>query len=135
MIDQGNTAQSGCPFCAIPTERVVIENALPYAIRDGYPVTHCHSLVIPKRHVIDYFGLTEAELLACDHLVKQLRLEVMASDPTVSAFNVGTNAGAAAGQTIFHFHIHVISRRDGDMPDPRGGVRHVIPGMGYYQPK
>lgn len=132
MIDQGKTAQSGCPFCEMPVERVVIENALAYAIRDGYPVTHCHSLVIPKRHVIDYFGLTEAELFACDDLVKQLRLEVMAGDPTVSGFNIGTNAGAVAGQTVFHCHIHVIPRRDGDMVDPRGGVHHVIPGKGYY---
>jgi len=132
MIDKCEIAKSHCLFCEIPNERVVIENALAYAIRDGYPVTLCHSLVIPKRHVVDYFGLNEAELLACNDLVKQLRLEVMASDPAISGFNIGMNAGAVAGQTIFHCHIHVIPRREGDVPDPRGGVRHVIPGKGRY---
>lgn len=121
-----------CLFCSIPRERIVLENELAYAIRDGFPVTPLHSLVIPKRHVLDYFELTQQELLECDSLLRDLRSNVLESDPSVEGFNIGMNAGAAAGQTIFHCHIHLIPRRKGDVENPRGGVRHVIPGKGFY---
>jgi len=122
----------GCLFCEIPPERVITSNELAYAIRDGFPVTPFHTLVIPKNHKIDYFSLSNEELLACDHLLKTLKGEIQALDPNVTGFNIGLNAGASAGQTVFHCHIHLIPRRDGDVSEPKGGVRHVIPGKGHY---
>jgi diadenosine tetraphosphate (Ap4A) HIT family hydrolase len=121
-----------CLFCHIAPGRVIAQKELAYAIRDGFPVTPLHSLVIPKRHVPDYFGLEAEELLAIDRLLHQLRAEILAQDPEVTGFNVGINAGAVAGQTIFHCHVHLIPRRSGDVKNPRGGVRHVIPGKGFY---
>jgi len=121
-----------CLFCEIPPERVIATNELAYAIRDGFPVTPFHSLVIPKSHKIDYFSLSSDELLACDQLLRSLRDEIQALDPNVTGFNIGLNAGASAGQTVFHCHFHLIPRRAGDVDEPKGGVRHVIPGKGHY---
>ncbi len=121
-----------CLFCSLPPERVVLENELAFAILDGFPVTPGHALVIPKRHAPTFFDLTEDEVAACRSLLHQLRTRTLADDPSVAGFNIGINAGAAAGQTVFHCHIHLIPRRTGDVADPRGGVRHVIPGKGYY---
>ena len=121
-----------CLFCAIPPERIIARNALSYAIRDGFPVTPLHTLIIPNRHVADYFGLSREELLACDDLLQSVRKDILQADPLVQGFNIGMNAGAAAGQTVFHCHIHLIPRREGDVEKPRGGVRHVIPGKGAY---
>lgn len=118
-----------CLFCSMPNDRIVIENDLSYAIYDKYPVTKQHLLVIPKRHVPDYFGLSPEELLACDALLSQLRSQVEDDDSTVEGFNIGMNVGEVAGQTVFHCHIHLIPRRRGDIPDPRGGVRNLIPGQ------
>ena len=123
---------SSCLFCSIPPERIIAENDLAFAIRDGFPVTDGHTLVIPKRHAEDYFELTAEELLACDRLIRQIREEIREADPGVQGFNIGMNVGAAAGQTIFHCHIHLIPRRSGDVENPRGGVRHLIPGKGDY---
>jgi diadenosine tetraphosphate (Ap4A) HIT family hydrolase len=122
-----------CLFCEIPAERIVARNALAYAIHDGFPVTPLHTLVIPKRHAETYFELTEAEILACNQLLSECRQEILKSDPRVEAFNIGMNAGEVAGQTIFHCHIHLIPRRKGDVENPRGGIRHLIPGKGYYK--
>ncbi len=123
---------NNCPFCQIAASRVVGENELAYAVRDGFPVTGLHSLVIPKRHAKTYFELTADEILACDSLIKQLREGILEQDPTVTGFNIGINAGECAGQTVFHCHIHLIPRRAGDVERPRGGVRNVIPGKGDY---
>ena len=117
---------SECLFCNIPQERIVLENDLAYAVRDGFPVTKMHSIIIPKRHIKDYFDLNKDELLACDHLIRSLKEEINNSDSSVNGFNIGMNAGESAGQTIFHCHIHLIPRRSGDVRDPRGGVRGVI---------
>lgn len=125
---------STCIFCDIPRERIIAANSHAYAIRDGFPVTVLHSLVIPKRHIADYFGLSPDELLSCDALLRELRGQIQQLDDTVSGFNIGMNAGTAAGQTILHCHIHLIPRREGDVANPRGGVRHVISGMGEYDP-
>ena len=121
-----------CPFCELPTARALAENKLAVAIGDGFPVTKGHVLVIPRRHVADYFGLSQDEVLACNELLHVLRRKIQAGDSSVTGFNVGINAGADAGQTIFHCHIHLIPRRRGDVSNPRGGVRHVIPGKGNY---
>jgi len=124
--------ENQCLFCAMPPPSRIAENQLAYAIRDNYPVTPLHSLVIPKRHVEDYFGLEEDELLHCNQLLCELKQAIMGEDDTVCGFNVGMNAGAAAGQTIFHCHIHLIPRREGDNSNPRGGVRGVIPSKADY---
>jgi ATP adenylyltransferase len=121
-----------CLFCEIPPERVIASNELAYAIRDGFPVTLFHSLVIPKSHKIDYFSLSKDELLACDQLLRSLKDEIQTSDSGVTGFNIGLNAGESAGQTVFHCHFHLIPRRNGDVDEPKGGVRHVMPGKGHY---
>ena len=124
--------EKDCLFCNIPPVRIILENELAYAVRDGYPVTEMHSLIIPKRHIQDYFDLTTEELIACDQLIRSLKDEISNSDNSINGFNIGMNSGETAGQTIFHCHIHLIPRRTGDVDNPRGGVRNVIPGMGNY---
>lgn len=124
--------ENGCLFCNVGDERVIAENELAFAIRDGFPVTELHSLIIPKRHVSDYFELTEEELLACNELLRIVKEEILAKDESVKGFNVGANSGLVAGQSIFHCHIHLIPRREGDVPNPKGGIRHLIPGKGAY---
>jgi ATP adenylyltransferase len=127
-----NHRQLGCIFCETKPADITHENALCYAIRDRYPVTALHTLIIPKRHVTDYFGLYQPELNAVNQLLAQIKDEVVEADPTVSGFNIGANSGAAAGQTVFHCHLHLIPRRQGDTEDPRGGVRGVIPAKQGY---
>ena len=133
MIDEVVRESRPCRFCSMPEAKVVASNALALAIRDAFPVTPLHTLVIPFRHVTDYFGLTAAEREACAELVQRLRDDILKQDPSVEGFNLGTNAGEVAGQTIFHCHLHLMPRRRGDIPDPRGGVRMVIPHKGNQQ--
>jgi ATP adenylyltransferase len=123
-----------CIFCDLPANRIIFQNELAIAFYDGYPVSDGHGLVIPKRHVVDYWGLTQAERSASHDLLENLRNSIQKKDPLVTGFNIGLNAGESAGQTVFHCHFHLIPRRDGDVPNPRGGVRHIIPGKGYYKP-
>lgn len=126
------TNSDPCLFCSLSRHKILAENELTYAIRDNYPVTEGHTLIIPKRHVEDYFGLSKEELSACDSLLHFMRNEIIKQNPNVKGFNIGINSGAVAGQTIFHCHIHLIPRRQGDVENPRGGVRHLIPGKGSY---
>ena len=121
-----------CFFCEMTEDRIIDRNDLAYAIRDGFPVTTLHTLIIPKRHAVDYFELTKEELLACDELLKKIKQDIQTEDASVDGFNIGMNAGLSAGQTVFHCHIHLIPRRTGDVENPRGGVRHTIPGKGFY---
>ena len=121
-----------CLFCNIPQDRVIAENSIAYAITDEFPVTEGHTLVIPKNHVDEYFGLSIEELLGCDNLLKSVRRDLLLADNSIKGFNIGMNSGAVAGQTIFHCHTHLIPRREGDVNNPRGGVRNVIPGKGLY---
>jgi len=127
-----NTETKKCLFCTISPERIIMENDVAYAIYDGYPVTEMHTLVIPKRHIEDYFGLTQDEILGCDSLLRAVRDDIMKHDSLVKGFNIGMNSGAVAGQTVFHCHIHLIPRREGDVEEPRGGVRWVIPSKANY---
>ena len=122
-----------CVFCSLGPDQVVRQNSLALAFRDRYPVTAGHTLVIPRRHVADIFELGGEEAAAILELVSAERQALQAGDPSIKGFNVGANAGAAAGQTVFHCHVHLIPRRIGDVRDPRGGVRHLIPGKGYYR--
>jgi ATP adenylyltransferase len=122
-----------CRFCHDKVlSRVVEEYATVWAIRDGYPVSNGHHLILPKRHTADWFSMTETERRDADTLIRMLKNRLAESDRTITGFNMGVNSGESAGQTIFHAHIHLIPRRDGDTPKPRGGVRGVIPDrMGY----
>lgn len=122
----------GCVFCQLDPSRVAAENELCYAIRDAFPVTELHTLVIPKRHVADYFDLYQPELNAMHRMLQDQRSEIMRLDNAVSGFNVGVNSGKDAGQTIFHVHVHLIPRREGDVAEPGGGVRGVIPSKQKY---
>jgi len=124
--------QAGCVFCDIPAERIVAQNSLAIAVRDRFPVTDLHTLVLPARHVPDYFDLVRGEDKAVRDLLEDARRDIMAADPTVKGFNVGVNSGGVAGQTVFHCHVHLIPRRAGDVTEPRGGVRAVVPGRAIY---
>jgi diadenosine tetraphosphate (Ap4A) HIT family hydrolase len=124
--------QSGCVFCEIPRDRIVTENSLAFAVWDAYKVADGHALVIPRRHVADFFQLVPGEDKAVHLLLREMRTRIELSDSAVQGFNVGVNAGQVAGQTVFHCHVHLIPRRAGDVSNPRGGVRNVIPGRGDY---
>ena len=112
--------------------RIIGENDLAYTVHDGYPVTELHALIIPKKHAESYFDLTDLERDACYQLMEQFKEVIETEDPAVTGFNIGINNGESAGQTIFHCHIHLIPRRDGDTDNPRGGVRGVIPSKQSY---
>jgi ATP adenylyltransferase len=120
-----------CPFCNIEG-RTMIENRLALALRDAYPVTLGHALIVPRRHTHDYFDLGLPEVRACQLLLQEARQLLLRDDPSIQGFNVGINSGEVAGQTIGHAHIHLIPRRSGDVVNPRGGVRAAIPGAANY---
>ncbi|MCL5884884.1 MAG: HIT family protein [Deltaproteobacteria bacterium] len=132
MSESFDNKSEGCPFCDLPKDRILAQNELAFVIRDGYPVTPLHTLVIPKRHVSGWFDLGTSEMNACNDLLLWAKDAIREEDASVAGFNVGINIGEAAGQTIFHCHIHLIPRRRGDVENPRGGVRHLIPGKGNY---
>ena len=122
-----------CLFCNIKESGVAHENDLAYVSYDSYPVSKDHCLIIPKRHIKDYFDLSQKELIACDELIKIVKNEITTKDHLVSGFNIGTNIGKDSGQSIFHCHIHLIPRREGDVENPQGGVRSVIPNKQHYK--
>jgi diadenosine tetraphosphate (Ap4A) HIT family hydrolase len=119
------------PFLARPASDHVASNALAFALRDGFPVSPGHTLIVPRRLVATWFDATREEQLAILELVDAVKRS-LDRELHPDGYNVGFNAGAAAGQTVMHLHLHVIPRFVGDVPDPRGGVRHVIPGKGNY---
>ena len=123
------SARATCPFC----ERVSSGAAggLAVAIDDGFPVAQGHTLVVPRRHCADMFELTAAEFEAVWSVVREVRNELHAR-LRPDGLTIGVNAGAAAGQTVAHAHVHVIPRFHGDVPDPHGGVRWVIPQRAAY---
>ena len=108
---------------------------MAYAIRDGFAVSEHHSLFIPKRHVLDYFGLTQAEVNAINQLIHSQKAYLDGIDKTINGYNIGMNCGETAGQSVWHCHVHLIPRRKGDVESPKGGVRHVIPNKGHYEDK
>ena len=122
-----------CLVCNAKESGIAAENQFAYASYDSYPVSDFHCLIIPKRHVKDYFEISDEELLACNDLIKKIKNEILAKDKTVKAFNIGTNAGKMSGQSIMHCHIHLIPRREGDVENPQGGVRSVIPKKQHYK--
>ena len=124
-----------CLFCNIKESGVAHENDFAYASFDSYPVSKDHCLIIPKRHIRDYFELSKEELIACDKLIKIVKDEIANKDQSIKGFNLGTNIGKVSGQSIFHCHFHLIPRRDGDVENPQGGVRSVIPSKQHYTRK
>lgn len=120
-----------CPFCTLPPERILLSNAVGWVIRDAFPVSAGHTLVIPKRYVGSFFDLTDDERNGLTALLAQAQAG-LAAEFSPAGYNVGINDGAAAGQTVPHLHIHLIPRFEGDLPDPRGGVRWVIPSKARY---
>jgi diadenosine tetraphosphate (Ap4A) HIT family hydrolase len=123
----------GCPFCQLDRP-LVAESPLVLAFDDWYAASPGHTLVIPRRHVATYFDCTPDEKAALWSVVELVREEISRRHGP-DGFNVGFNAGSAAGQTVFHAHVHVIPRYSGDVPDPRGGVRHAVIGHGHPGPK
>ena len=124
-----------CLFCNVRESGCIHENDLAYASYDSYPVSEHHCLIIPKRHIKDYFELSKDELMACDKLIKIVKDEILAKDQSVKGFNLGTNIGKVSGQSILHCHFHLIPRREGDVENPQGGVRSVIPNKQHYDRK
>jgi diadenosine tetraphosphate (Ap4A) HIT family hydrolase len=124
-----------CLFCNCNESGLVDENELAYSSYDTYPVSNLHCLIIPKRHVKDYFELSNDEVIACNKLIKKIKEEILLKDPLVKGFNIDTNIGKVAGQSVLHCHIHLIPRREGDVENPQGGVRSVIPSKQHYKRK
>ena len=122
-----------CLFCNIKEIGNIYENDLAYASYDSYPVSEGHCLIIPRRHIKDYFDLSNEELVACNDIIKVMKNKILNKDQKVKGFNIGINIGKVSGQSIFHCHIHLIPRRDGDVENPQGGVRSVIPNKQHYR--
>ncbi|MFQ5888649.1 MAG: HIT family protein [Gemmatimonadota bacterium] len=122
---------SDCPFCPLPDERIWIETEEAVAVPDLYPATEGHTLVVPKRHVEGFYELPRGEQAAIWELVAEVRGR-LAADLRPDGFTIGINDGLAAGQTIQHAHIHVIPRHLGDVPDPTGGLRGILPRKARY---
>jgi diadenosine tetraphosphate (Ap4A) HIT family hydrolase len=124
-------SDGNCPFCQVPAERVFHEGRLVRGIWDAYPVSPGHALLISRRHVATWFEASSEEQ---DELTSAITVarDVIEQQHVVNGFNIGINVGAEAGQTVFHLHLHVIPRYRGDVPDPRGGIRHVLPAKANY---
>ena len=128
--------QEDCIFCNKTKCEVISSTKHFFIIRDtAYPVTKHHTLIITNRHVEDFFELTKEEMVELDEVLKKQKEELKKIDKEISAFNVGVNIGKDAGQSIMHCHLHLIPRRKGDVEDPRGGVRGVIPEKQKYKRK
>ena len=125
---------SNCPFCFLPRERLWIETEHALAVRDAYPISEGHTLVLPRKHVSTIYELSVTEQNVIWDLVSEVRRHLLA-DLTPDGFNIGLNEGLPAGQTVMHAHIHVIPRWSGDVPDPRGGIRWVIADKAAYWEK
>ena len=132
MSTKYETRQAGCPFCSLPEDRTVDEDRLTVAIRDSFPVTEGHTLIIPQRHFQSGGDITQSELNSVWRMQAVQRQQLKALYPDITGFNFGLNDGTSAGQTIPHCHFHLIPRRDNDTANPRGGVRGVIPDKQAY---
>jgi diadenosine tetraphosphate (Ap4A) HIT family hydrolase len=120
------------PFLDRPPAEWLASNNLAFAISDAFPVSPGHTLVVPRRVIANWFEATREEREALFDLVDKVRKQLDAGATPPQGYNIGVNVGEAAGQTVPHLHVHVIPRYRGDVEDPRGGVRHVIPGRGNY---
>ena len=123
-----------CPFCSLPAERLIQQSEFAFVMRDGFPISPGHTLIILKRHVASFFEVTEAERNDLMTLLAAAR-DDLDREFHPAGYNIGINEGAAAGQTVPHLHIHLIPRYEGDRDDPRGGVRWVLPDKAAYWDK
>ena len=123
---------NNCIFCNLLPKEIINEYKNFFVIRDAYPVTPLHSLIITKRHVVSYFQCSKEELNEIPIILDTQKTELKILDDTITGFNIGMNIGEDAGQTIFHCHVHIIPRRKGDILNPRGGIRGVIPNKQNY---
>ena len=121
-----------CPFFESINESLLAETEYAYAFRDKFPVSRLHTLIVPKRSVEDYFGLSDQERNDIHDLIVSQSNLIKEEDPEVEGFNIGWNCGEVAGQTVSHAHVHLIPRRKGDVENPRGGVRYVFPEKANY---
>ena len=117
---------TSCPFCTLPADRIIATDGPCVAFRDGFPVSVGHTLIIPQRHVASFRDLAPDEWAAALRLAQRLAAELQQADPAIAGFNFGVNDGVTAGQSVFHCHFHLIPRRAGDHPNPRGGIRKAI---------
>ena len=124
-----------CLFCNTNNKEYIFENNLAFSTFDSYPVSEFHVLILPKRHIKNYFALSNDEIIACNKIILLSKNKIEKMDQTIKGFNLGTNCGKVAGQSINHCHIHLIPRREGDVINPQGGVRGVIPSKQYYVKK
>jgi diadenosine tetraphosphate (Ap4A) HIT family hydrolase len=122
---------SNCPFCTLPLERIIDSNEFGVAIRDGFPVSPGHTLVIPKRHIGSWFEISNDEQRGLLDLLARAKTDLQ-EEFKPDGYNIGINDGPAAGQTVPHLHMHLIPRYKGDQEDPRGGVRWIIPEKAKY---
>lgn len=123
-----------CAFCTLPESRVIDSSQHGLVIRDGYPISPGHSLIIPRRHTGSFFDLSAEERIDLLTLLDRTKA-VADAEFSPDGYNIGVNDGAAAGQTVPHLHIHLIPRYNGDCPDPRGGVRWIVPNKADYWSK
>ena len=120
-----------CVFCTLPPARIERSSELAWVVRDGFPISPGHTLIIPKRHVASFFDLTPAERADVLGLLDAAKAD-LDRELSPQGYNIGINDGAAAGQTVPHVHIHLVPRFDGDRQDPRGGIRWIIPEKADY---
>jgi len=123
-----------CPFCNLPADRILDESDGAVVIRDAYPVSPGHTLVVPKRHIGSFFDLEPSEQAELMGLLRRAK-ERIDEEFRPRGYNVGVNDGPAAGQTVPHVHIHLIPRYESDQVDPRGGVRWIFPEKADYWSK
>jgi diadenosine tetraphosphate (Ap4A) HIT family hydrolase len=121
-----------CLFCSVPSSELTLDRPLAMARRDTYPVSPGHTLIIPKRHVVSFFETTDEERLAMCRLLDEVKA-MLDEKHKPDGYNIGINGGEAAGQSVMHLHIHLIPRYKGDRPDPKGGVRWVLPEKATYK--
>jgi diadenosine tetraphosphate (Ap4A) HIT family hydrolase len=120
-----------CPFCNLGAGRILLSNGNAVVIRDGFPVSPGHTLIVSRRHVGSFFDMTAEERESLLHLIVEAQ-KLLATELCPDGWNIGINDGAAAGQTVAHLHVHLIPRYVGDSHDPRGGVRWVLPEKADY---
>ena len=120
-----------CPFCKLPAADIVHHSEHLRAIRDRFPISLGHTLLLPRRHVVSLFDLSIVEWVELGLLLNEARAALQA-ELQPDGFNIGINDGVAAGQTVMHLHVHLVPRYHGDSPDPRGGVRWILPEQARY---
>ena len=132
LLQLPELSREECRFCRPKKRETLASNEYALVLIDTYPVVEGHCLIVPRRHAPTLFDLTPAEAAAIQVLVQDARAMLMAEDPTITGFNLGTNAGRSAGQSVFHCHYHLFPRRDGDQENPRGGIRRIFPDKALY---